>query len=176
MNVWMRDSLIVLGITAALVVTAACGVYLPQSRKLDSIRSDVASQKLTLESEAHKASVVPQMVRQIQAMRSRQEDFDRRLPKQKELGGFLKEISENLEAEHMSNQLIEPGTPLQEKLYNTLPIVMRFRGSYMSLVKFLERVDKMERLTRVQKLTIAPDPKEQVLDVTLYMNIYFTEG
>ncbi len=40
----------------------------------------------------------------------------------------------------------------------------------------LEKIDRMERLTRVQKLQVVSDPKDQMLDVTLQLNIYFTES
>ena len=43
------------------------------------------------------------MIRQSQEMEPRYKDMDRRLPKQKELGGFLQEISGNLAKERLDN-------------------------------------------------------------------------
>ena len=176
MRPFTKDNLVMVAIVAVIMVAAAVVVYLPQSRKLNRIRNDIASEQATLESTAQQASVVPGMVRQIEAMKGRYKDFDRRLPKRKELGEFLREISQNLQAEKLTNQVIEPGTPSQEELFHTLPIIMRFRGPYLALASFLERIDKMERLTRTQKLTIIADPKEDTVDITLQMNIYFTES
>ena len=53
---------------------------------------------------------------------------------------------------------------------------MRFRGSYLSLVDLLQRIDKMERLTRVQRLKITREKQGDSLDIELQMNIYFTES
>ena len=53
---------------------------------------------------------------------------------------------------------------------------MKFRSSYMNLAGFLDRVENMERLSRVQKLIINNDDKGDELDVELQMNIYFTES
>ncbi len=171
-----RDSLIVLGVVVAIVLAAVFLVYSPQNRKLESIQSEIVAESASLEADGQKAAVVPEMLKQIETMRVRYKDFDRRLPKRKELGGFLKEISENLSSESLGNQLIEPGSPTQQELFYTLPIIVRFRGPYLSLAKFLEKIDRMERLTRVQKLTVVNDPKDQVLDVTMQLNIYFTES
>jgi hypothetical protein len=54
---------------------------------------------------------------------------------------------------------------------------MRFQGSFTALANFLERLDKMERLTRIQKVHIAADNKRvpAALDVQLQVNIYFTD-
>ena len=172
----MRDSLIVLGIVSGVVLAAVLAIYMPQNKKLEGIQGEITAEASNLELEGQKAAVVPEMIKQISMMRTRYKDFDRRLPKRKELGGFLREISENLSNEKLSNQLIEPGSPTQQELFYTLPIIMRFRGSYLSLANFLEKIDRMERLTRVQKLQVVSDPKDQMLDVTLQLNIYFTES
>ena len=126
--------------------------------------------------ETSEAAVVPRLFRQVHAMRAQYPNFQRRLPKRKELGGFLREITGQLSDDGLSNQLIEPGSPSREEFFHTLPIIMRFKGSYLSLGSFLERIGRMERLTRVQKLSItsAGDSPDE-LDIELQLNIYFTE-
>lgn len=171
-----RDSLIVLGVVAAIVLGAVFLVYTPQNKKMQAIEGEIAAEAASLEADGLKAAVVPEMLKQIETMRVRYKDFDRRLPKRKELGGFLREISENLSSESLGNQLIEPGSPTQQELFYTLPIIVRFRGPYLSLARFLEKIDRMERLTCVQKMSVVNDPKDQVLDVTMQLNIYFTES
>ncbi len=171
-----RDNLLILGILAVIVIVAIVVVYMPQGRKLDELRAEVASLKRSLEDDVLKASVVPKMLRQVETMKSQYKDFDRRLPKRKELGGFLREISGNLAEEQLSNYLIEPGNPTRKELFHTLPIIMKFHGSYLALASFLQRIDKMERLTRVEKLRINSNPKEPGLNIELQMNIYFTES
>lgn len=171
-----RDNWVTLGVLAALLVGAMFILYLPQCNKLNEIRSQSASLKTQLEADAKKAAVVPAMVRWIDTMQKRYLAFDRRMPKRKELAAFLREISSILASERLSNQLTEPGNPTREELFHTLPIIMKFQGSYLSLASLLERIDEMERLTRVQKLTIARDPKHEELNIEIQMNIYFTES
>ena len=52
---------------------------------------------------------------------------------------------------------------------------MKFEGSFLELAGFLERVDRMTRLTRVEQLSIAPKGEGDLLAIELGMNIYFTE-
>jgi len=173
-----KDAVSMVGIQAALVVSAVIFFYFPQSRTLNQLRTDIATQKLAIEADAEKARAVPQMLRQIQEMKKRYNDrWDKKLPKQKELGAFLREISESLERENLAGGFIQPGNPKREELFYTLPITMRFQGRFTAFNNFLESLDRMERLARIQKVNIMADTKQvpAMLDVQLRINIYFTD-
>ena len=173
-----KDNIAMLGILCVLLAVAALVMYWPQGRALNTLRSQIETEKNTTASYAAKVAIVPDLRRQVEEMRSRYKDFDRRMPKSKELHGFLKEISENLEKERLDNPLIEPGGTAREESFHTMPITMRFQGNYLSLASFLKRIDTMERLTRVQKLHITIDPKspDMKINCELRLNIYFTES
>ena len=177
-----RDSLIIVGVLLAVVVVASAAVYLPQRKTLSNLRVRIARQKVHLMENTKKTSSIPSLLRHVQTMKSRYHNFSRRLPEQQELGGFLREISANLsEEEKLANQLIEPGSPTRSRLFHRLPIILRFQGSYLSLASFLQRLERMERLTQIEKLSItprssAPAGETQSVDIELLMNIYFTES
>jgi len=172
------DAWVTLAVSAALVSTAVLLVYLPQGRKLKTLQTEAASRRTTIEANAKEAAVVPEMARQIEDMKKRYKGFDRKMPKQKELAGFLQEISRILASERLTTQNTEPGSPKQEKLYHTLPIIMKLQGPYLSVISLLDQIDRMQRLARVQKLLVTADPKKktQDLNIELQMNIYFTES
>lgn len=167
-----------LGVLAVMAIGTGTFVYMPQENELRRIRTMVASKNMVIEAHAQEAAVVPAMERQIAAIKNRYKDFDRRMPKRKELAGFLKEISGILAAENLVILNTEPRSPNREKLFHNLPISMKLRGSYLSLASLLKQIDKMERLTRIQKLSVSKDPKSdtQDLNIELQMNIYFTES
>lgn len=175
---------ILAGVLVTAVLAAVLGVYLPQSRKLTQINTQISTQKIAMESDLQSCKVVPELARQVAELKDRYRNLDRRLPKQKELGGFLKEISTNLLQARLSNQTIEPGKPDAAELYHTLPIVMKFEGNFLSLAGFLKRIDGMERLTRVQRMDIGIDRDSSKskdkpagnVNIELHLNIYFTES
>jgi Tfp pilus assembly protein PilO len=171
-----RESWVMLAVAAMLVMAAVVWVYRPQGRRLKQLRTQITVQKLAMESDAKKAAVVPEMLRKVQEMKGRYKDFDRRLPRSKELGGFLQEITQIQSGSQLSEARMETGNPASEELYNTMPIRMRFRGSYLALADFLKSIDRMQRLTRVQRLVIlSPKGDGDALEIELLMNIYFTK-
>lgn len=176
MRVPTRDNLIVLGLAAAMLTVAVVVIYRPQTQRLEQLQTQITSQKLALEEATQKVAVVPEMTRQVQAMKDRYQDFDRKLPKQQELHEFLRQISNNVDSSQLVNQSIEPGNPTRQEFFNTLPMIMKFQGRYLALTNFLEHLDTMERLSRVQKMILTSDGKSNDLNIELQMNIYFTES
>ena len=170
-----RDTWMMLGVVAAILIAAMVLVFMPQQRELKRLKTDWTTQEQKLSADSQQASVVPQLMQEVEAMRRRYKDFDRRLPQRQELGGFLRDISSNLAGENLSNQLIEPGSPNRSELFHTLPIVLKFQGTYLEMARFLKRLDEMERLTRVEKLRLLHQPGTDLLEAELQINIYFTE-
>ena len=172
-----KENWYMLAVAAGLVVAATLLVYRRQSSRLEQLREQIATEKLAMEADSNKAAVVPDMLRSVMDMKRRYKDFDRRLPKSKELGGFLQEITAIRSQSDLQGGRMDTGNPVSEYLYNTMPIKMSFEGSYLALARFLEQISKMQRLTRVQKLLItAPgDGFGKDLGIELFMNIYFTK-
>jgi Tfp pilus assembly protein PilO len=172
------DTVVTLVLLGTAVATAAVGVYLPQARALAGVRSDIATRTLAMESDARVAATVPVMAKQVEEMKKRYQGFDRKMPKQKELAGFLTELSRILGSQRLATRDYRPGDPRKERFYHTLPIIMKLEGPYLSLTSFLRQIDGMERLARIQMLKVQKDPKKkgQDLDIELQMNIYFTES
>ena len=164
-----------LGVMAAVILATTVALYIPQKRKLEDTRTQIASQKALLQGNAQRAAILPEVAGRVEEMKARYQQLDRRIPGRTELGGFLREISEHVQNSKLSNQLIEPGNPHREELFHTLPIIMRLQGRYLALADFLKRIGKMQRLARVQKLTITSEPKTGKLDIELQMNIYFSD-
>lgn len=164
-------------LTVAMVVGAIVAVYVPLGRKLQCIRTGIASRKLELAESSKRAAVVPRMMREVETLKGRYKDFDSRLPRSKELGGFLQEITAIQQNSALVDPRMETGSPASEELFNTMPIKMRLRGRYMALTDFLRRLGQMRRLTRVQRLMISiPQQEGDDLSIELLLNIYFTKN
>jgi Tfp pilus assembly protein PilO len=171
----LKETWIFLGVVAVLLAAAVLAFHLPQQRRLDEIRTEITTQNRQLEADTSKATAVPELSRRVEQMRKKYHDFDQRLPKSRELFGFLEQIGQRLHAAELDSQSIEPGKPRQQELFHTLPIIMRCRGGYAELTKFLCDMQRSERLTRVQRLDLAYQPTDRALDIEVHMNIYFTE-
>ena len=179
-----KDNLVVAALLGGMVIAAMILIYFPQSRDLGELRMSIATQRADLDAKSKQALIVPDFLRHINAMKNRYKNFHTRLPRSKELGGFLKEISRLLAGEGLATTHFQSGTPSEEELFNTLPINMKLTGSYRSLGRLLKNINGMKRFTRVQRLVlIRPAPRagtedgdsgaDRELEIELQLNIYF---
>ncbi|MGC9455164.1 MAG: type 4a pilus biogenesis protein PilO [Phycisphaerae bacterium] len=163
----------VLLVAVGMLTVSAAAVFYPQHRELKELTGRIEAQRQVLDSDLQAAQRLPELIEEVEEMKRRYSNFDRRLPKQQELGEFLREITLNLPAEDLLSDRIEPGNPKREERFQTLPIRMRLRGHFLSLVRFLNRVEQMERLARVDKLSMEAQPDSDELTIEMRMNIYF---
>ena len=173
-----RESMVMVAILAAAVAASVLGVYLPQSRAMAGVEQQISDRRGMLQANAEKAAAVPQIARRVRDLMGRYNNFDRRLPRSQELGGFLKEISKIQSESNLSGGRMDTQNPVTGQLYNTMPITMRQTGSYLALAEFLRQINQMARLTRVQRMMIqaSRDGDPARLDIELVMNIYFTKN
>ncbi len=165
-------------IMGAIVIGAsllfALAVYLPQSHRLDDLRGQVASAEQALTKDDARTACIPGMAKDVEDLKRCFKDFDGRLPRKKELAGFLKEISSVAASEQLDSQVIQPGDPRREELYNCLPIVIRFQSDFAGVVRFLDKLESMTRLTHTGYLNMKPVAEgEEVIDVDMQVNIYY---
>ena len=171
----MRNNWVALAFAGALLVAFLVAVADPQRQRLADTRQQVAEHRMQVAQDAARAEQIPRMREQVAELRQQLKGFDRRLPRQQEMGGFLKEISAAMQSGGLNEPAIQPGSPTSGELYNRLPILMRFESSFMDLVEFLDRLDGMTRLTRVEKVHVQPvaDHGRRV-KVDMRVNIYLS--
>jgi Tfp pilus assembly protein PilO len=171
-----RNIVIFVAVLVLLTIAFALVVYSPQSNRLGAVRDQISRVAQQCEEDATKGEQIPQMQADVARLKSEFQDFDRRLPRQQELGEFLREISGAGIAGRLDDQMIKPGNPSTGTLYNLLPILMDFTCSFTELVGFLDRLNAMPRLTRVERITMSPTTDAtQRVKVHMQVNIYFTK-
>ncbi len=171
-----RHDLITLLAVAGLVGLAAVAVYLPQRRRLAQIDRQVRSQRSQLAQKQQKLSVVPDFARKVAQMRRQYADFDRKLPRGKDLGPFLGRLDNCLNRQQLAETKIRTGVPVRRAMYSAMPVQLDFRGRFLPLARFLDELEAMKRLTRIEELTIRTDGRRDDLQIDLRMNIYYEEG
>jgi Tfp pilus assembly protein PilO len=171
-----RHDLITLLAVAGLVGLAVVAIYLPQRRRLAQIDKQVRSQRSQLVQKRQKLSVVPDFARKVARMRQQYADFDRKLPRGKDLGPFLGQLDTCLNRQRLAETKIRTGKPRHESLYSAIPVQLDFRGEFLPLARFLDELEGMKRLTRIEELSIRSDDRRDDLQIDLRMNIYYEEG
>ena len=176
---WCARVQLILGVSLIIVL---CGfvalIYRPSSERLGSLRRQTDEQRNRLNVNLTQVQVLPHVMTEVAKMQSQLEQFDKRLPRQPELGPFINDITEVSHQANLRKVQVEPGVPTRTELYTEWPIALKFEGDFNSAFAFLRRAEEMKRLTRVKGLKVrsTDNGKSGQVQVELSMNIYFSEG
>jgi Tfp pilus assembly protein PilO len=154
-------------------------VYRPNSQRLASLDDQIAVKQRDLTSNKSRVQVLPEVMVAVSKMQDRLADFDKKLPRQHDLGPFINDITELSDQSGVKHKwAVEPGMPARNDGYDEWPIALKFEGDFLSACSFLRRSEAMQRLTRIKSLKMRSIDygKSGRVQVELSMNIYFTEG
>jgi Tfp pilus assembly protein PilO len=172
-----KDRLIMVGAMVGILGLLIGFVLWPQQATLRDLKSEKVLSLNMLDANAQQQAIVPELIEQVETMKAEYEGFSQRLPEQAGLGDFLQQINESLAEEGLASEWIRPGDSVAGELFHSMPVDMRFQGTYLATVRFLERLESMERLVRVHELEITggQDGENGNVNVEMQINIYYTK-
>lgn len=169
-----------LGLLVAAVVILA-GFYLvwyrPAANRLKQLNDSISGIQTQLRQNQDQVIRLPVVASEARRLELALNEFPRRFPSQPELGQFIREITQISEQLALQEWKYQPMAPRRTPMYFEMPIQMSFRGNYLDAASFLRQVEQMQRLTRMQRLSIrGKDARTGAVEVEMAMNIYFSEG
>jgi Tfp pilus assembly protein PilO len=177
---WCNRAQWVLGLSlVGMLVVFYTFVYLPNSRRLSELGDQIAVKQRDLSDNKTRVQILPDVMVAVNEMQTRLESFDRKLPRQHDLGQFIQSITDLSDQSGVKNKWgVEPGMPTRSEGYNEWPISLKFEGDFLSACSFFRRSEAMQRLTRIKglKMRSIDYGKSGRVQVELSMNIYFLEG
>ena len=164
----------------AVMVAGLLGFYLlgyaPGQRRVAALKMQIDLKQRELATSRDKVRNLPILLHAVSQLDRQVEEYDRKFPRQLELGQFIKDLTRLCQQVSLKDWKYQPGAPKRTEALQEMPIVMQFNGDFLSAANFLQQVETLQRLTRVKRLKIRQkDAKEGVVDVEATVSIYFAE-
>ncbi len=83
------------------------------------------------------------------------------LPDQKEIPGLLENVSRLGSKVGLENILFQPQPEVMKEFYATIPIRLDLRGTFNDLGVFLDSISKLDRILKVESLTLTRQKDKQ---------------
>jgi Tfp pilus assembly protein PilO len=166
-----------------LTIVAVCLVaiffvfaFRPTNQRRNALRDEIATKVGLLETNQARAQGLNTLALEVDHLRIKLERFNKILPKTPGLGEFINDTAQISNQYAIKKLMHLPGMTRRVDLYGEIPIVMSFEGESSNVFSFVRQLEEMQRLTRVKSLSVrCKDGKLGQVDVTLAMNIYFSE-
>jgi Tfp pilus assembly protein PilO len=150
--------------------------YRPSTARLYALRGQIDLKAREIDANRQETAIRNKLQLEVDELQRRLARFDKQLPRHVEWGQFLNDITLLRDQAGLRDCHIIPTGAKPNDLFVEFPIHVKFEGDFLSVFSFLRQMEQMQRLTRVRDLTVrAREPGSGVVDVSLSMNIYYTE-
>jgi Tfp pilus assembly protein PilO len=113
---------------------------------------------------------ISQSLREVE---SRIAAIQRRVPRDADGGAFLKEVTQIADAEQLAIKDFQPQKANAKTGYAEMQVMVKGRGSYASICSFIARLNQLNRLSKVQDLTLSASDDASEYPMTATLIIYF---
>ncbi len=96
-----------------------------------------------------------------------------RVPREADAGEFLKQLTQVATSEQLEIKDFTPGKPEEKDGYAEMQVTLRGVGSYASICRFVDKLSKMKRLSKVKDLTLSAEGNASEYPMTATLVIYF---
>ena len=164
--------------TVMLALTAAFLIFgfLPGNRRQRELRTQIADKTRELDTNQARANNLLNLAKDVERLQLKLERQNKQLPRTAELGEFIGALTPARQQYQIRKFVHQVGTIKKQDLFGEVPITMTFEGDFLNVFGFLRQLEDMQRLTRIKTLNVrCRDPRTGQVEVSLAMNIYFSE-
>ncbi len=154
----------VLLFAGTLLVLGAAFYYLKLQGQLESITQI----KAQITDQRNKLASLKAAVTKVQALEKEIAQSDEELtrllmllPDQKEIPGLLENVSRLGSKVGLENILFQPQPEVMQEFYATIPIRLDLLGTFNDLGVFLDSISKLDRILKVESLTLTRQKDKQ---------------
>ena len=172
MKLGIRELLLV-----ALLLGFLAGSYMLGFRRLQAqrefYRNDIRQKREMLTTLSNSTASVAQLETQLESLRETVNIFERKLPKQKEVGQILSDVWQLGEKHSLRRESVKPLRVDRAGVCSEQPIELVFQGPFMGFYGFLRALENSDRIIRVtdidlRKIGDANKPMQAKLTLSIY--------
>jgi Tfp pilus assembly protein PilO len=133
--------------------------YIPMSRNISAVKTARAEQNLMVSKGISDQEQMQIFSDQLRRLQDKLVNYDAGIPKQKDLGRFLKTIAELMNGYNLKEQAIQPLDEIEADELICIPVSLGCKGKLTEIFGFFKKLQTLDRKIRIQhvKLTNGND-------------------
>ena len=128
--------------------------YIPVSKDMNEINDKRKEQNVIIAKGISDKEQLLLFEEHLQKLKKRLEHYETNIPKQKDLGSFLKEISALMESNNLKDQAIQPLAEEKTDKLICIPVNMEGRGSLSAIYEFYKSLQSIDRQIRIKQVKL----------------------
>jgi Tfp pilus assembly protein PilO len=150
----LKKQLKTLAVAAILVAAFVLLRYLPQHRKLAETKSEISCRTNVISQAGILQNKLDELTSQTSDLKNQVADFKTKIPENRDLGIFLRQIANLMDAHNLSDQVVEPALENAADKVKYIPVSMKCSGTLNNIFGFFAALKNNGRLVRISKVTL----------------------
>ncbi|HWR43643.1 type 4a pilus biogenesis protein PilO [Sporomusa sp.] len=167
----LKQKAIILGVG---LVAAAILIYFwiiaPQRQHINTLLAQYQTERQRIQTIEVYAQKHPDPGQHVREVDLKVAQVEAKLPNQPEIGEFLKEVEQAAKISGVRLSEIKPSAPVNKNGYREIPVEIQIRGSFNSLLEFMNKIENSQRFNSTSNANI--QVRQGMLEVRLTLAIY----
>ena len=147
-----KRQLIIITVLGVMILAFVFFQYIPSTKAIKQAKQ-TKQQRLQDNEKALLASQqLPELKQRLAELRSQVGSFDEKLPKDRDHGSFLQEVTAIMTANNLSEQQVKPTQEISYEQINAIPVNMECKGSLENLFRFFSAMEKSQRVFNLDEV------------------------
>jgi type IV pilus assembly protein PilO len=152
-----RKQIMIFIVAAVSIASIVLFSFLPLRKEMKALKRDKMLQQSITSGASYQRQQLLQLKQRLLELQKTVENYDSRIPAQRDLGEFLQSIADLMSQQSLSHQLVEHGTEVKVGDLNCIPVSIRCKGSLKQLFEFYRQLRKIDRLVRLSQVELVND-------------------
>jgi len=145
-------------IIAALLVTDFVFLgYMPSRQRLKSVKQARAKQLHVIAKASAENKQRLLLEQQLQSLQRLVTNYEKKVPTERDLGLFLKQIANLMTKHNLTEQVVAPAKEIEADGLNCIPVDIKCKGKLTQLFEFYNDLAELDRLVRIEQVILAND-------------------
>jgi Tfp pilus assembly protein PilO len=164
---------------AGLVLVLICGslgytlVYERAEGSIAEMAASIQELRLSVQNAPTIRRTHEQLTQRLEGLKADMTALQQRVPREADAGKFLRELTAIAEDEALEINDFQPDKPINKKGFTELEVTLAGQGDFKSICMFLDRLNKLSRLSKVKNLNISASEAANKLPMSATLVIYF---
>ncbi|MCK4873665.1 MAG: type 4a pilus biogenesis protein PilO [Phycisphaerales bacterium] len=159
--------ILIVGVSGLAVIYPSLGEMKSLDNEMRELRAEAARAERHAQSAEQLADELVNWKKQLEACR-------KPVPDSPDVAGLIRDLGEDPAADGEGARTITIGEAQNGERAKNLPVIVESKGSFESVFSLVRRIEQLDRLVRVKRVTIVRDKRaEDVLEATVQVDAYF---
>jgi len=131
--------------------------YLPLRKRAKGVKLTKAAKMLAVSKGRAQSEQLPVLEEQLVRLGQSIGEYEARIPRQRELGVFLRRIADLMNEHNLREQVVEPGGQIKSEELTCIPVNMKCKGRLGEVFEFYKRLQALDRLVRIEQVKLTND-------------------